>query len=165
MTSMKVRQIGVARAAADLTEGTILATVEVAASPERTYRALAGPEIVAWWIRPGIFNTSEWSGELRVGGAWRAAGSGGGRSYALEGEFSEIDTPRSLVHTWRAVGAPGGASTVTYRLDAVPGGTRVTLRHSGLPSPEACANTCVGWETSLEQLALFLSAEAPPHPA
>lgn len=165
MSSLNVRRIGEARATADLADGLILASVEVAASPERTFRALAGPEIIAWWIRPGIFNTSEWSGELRIGGPWRAAGTGGGRPYALEGEFTEIDSPRSLVHTWKAVGAPGGASTAAYRLEAVAGGTRVTLRHSGLPSPEVCANTCIGWETSFEQLALFLSAEVPPHSA
>lgn len=154
--------IGAARAAADLEEGSILASVEVAATPERVFKALAGFEIIAWWIRPGVFNTSEWTGEVRVGGPWRAAGAGGGRPYALEGTFLEVDAPRRLVHTWKAVGAPGNPTTVTYRLDPVAGGTRITLHHVGLASPEVCTNTCLGWETSFEQLAAFLSAESTP---
>lgn len=153
--------IGAARAAADLEEGTILATVEVAAGPQRVFKALTGFEVIAWWIRPGIFNTSEWAGEVRVGGPWRAAGTGGGKPYALEGTFLEIDSPRRLVHTWKAVGAPGEPTRVIYRLDPVVGGTRITLHHVGFASSAVCTNTCLGWEASFEQLASFLSAETP----
>ena len=31
-------------------------------------------------------------------------------------------------------------------------------------SPQVCANTCLGWETSFEQLARFLSSESAPGP-
>ncbi len=42
------------------------------------------------------------------------------------------------------------------------GGTRVTLRRSGLVAPEVCTtNTCIGWETSFEGLAEILAAELP----
>ncbi|HSS93124.1 MAG TPA: SRPBCC domain-containing protein [Candidatus Dormibacteraeota bacterium] len=145
-----------ARAAADLSQGEILATVESPADPDRIFRALASPEIVDWWVRPGVFDTREWSGDLRVGGRWQASGIGGGRPYTLDGEFVDIEAPRRLVHTWHPVGSPAAPTTVTYVLEPVGEGTRITLRHSGFTSREVCSNTCIGWETSFERLAELL---------
>jgi len=147
-----------ARAAADLGEGYLLATVEVAAPPDRVYRALMSDEVTAWWVRPGVFDTREWAGDVRPGGHWRATGEGRGRPYALEGEFLETDAPRRLVHTWNGVGAPGAPTTVTYTLEPVAAGTRITLRHSGFASRDVCMGTCIGWETSFEALAELLAA-------
>jgi len=151
-----------ARAVADLPEGRILASVDIAASVERVFRALASKEITEWWVRPGVFNTTEWTGDMRTGGRWRAAGIGKGQPYALEGEFLEIDRPRKLVHTWQGVGRPGPPTTVTYLLEQVDGGTRITLRHSGFTSRDTCINTCIGWETSFERLAEFLRPQDSP---
>jgi uncharacterized protein YndB with AHSA1/START domain len=152
-----------AQAVADLSNGSILATVEIAAPPERVFRALASKEIVDWWVRPGVFDTREWSGDVRVGGRWRASGIGNGRPYVLEGEFLEVDPPRKLVHTWHPAGAPGTPTTVTYLLERLDGGTRVTLRHQGIAAPAVCTNTCIGWETSFERLAELLASELAPH--
>ncbi len=65
--------IATARAAADLSEGLVLATVEVKAPPERVFRALASEEVTRWWVRPGVFDTRRWSGDVRRGGRWRAS--------------------------------------------------------------------------------------------
>jgi uncharacterized protein YndB with AHSA1/START domain len=142
-----------ARAVADLTEGLILATVEIAASPERIFRALTSREIVDWWVRPGVFDTREWTGDVRVGGAWQASGMGKSGPYGLEGEFLEVDPPRKLVHTWHPIGAPAAAtSTVSYVLEPMEGGTRITLRHWGFINRDSCLGVCIGWETSFEKL-------------
>jgi uncharacterized protein YndB with AHSA1/START domain len=93
---------------------------------------------------------------VRPGGHWRAAGVGRGQPYALEGEFLEVDAPRKLVHTWKAVGAPGQPTTVTYLLEPSGAGTRVTLHHTGFASPETCKNTGIGWDTSFARLAELL---------
>jgi Activator of Hsp90 ATPase homolog 1-like protein len=77
------------RAVADLGEGFILASVEVAASAERVFRALASNEITQWWVRPGVFDTREWTGDVRAGGRWRASGMTRGEPYVQEGEFLE----------------------------------------------------------------------------
>jgi uncharacterized protein YndB with AHSA1/START domain len=150
-----------ARAVADRSDGLILAIVELAASPERVFRALASEEVCTWWVRPGVFDTREWSGDARVGGRWRASGVGNGRPYVLEGEFLRVDPPRTLVHTWHGAGAPGAPTTVTYLLEPLDGGTRITLRHSGFAAPEVCTNTCIGWETSFERLVEVLSTPMP----
>ena len=151
---------GTARAVADLAEGEILASVEVAAAPERAFRALASQDIVNWWVRPSVFDTREWAGDVRVGGHWEASGMGGGRPYTLGGAFLEVEPPRRLVHTWYPAGAPAAATTVAYLVEATNAGTRITLRHSGFGSREVCSNTCIGWETSFERLADLLAERA-----
>jgi uncharacterized protein YndB with AHSA1/START domain len=146
-----------ARAVADLATGQVLASVAVAAPLERVFQALTSSELLDWWVRPGVFDTREWTGDVRVGGRWRAAGVGNGRPYVLEGEFLAVDSPHKLVHTWHPAGAPGASTTVTYLLEQLDGGTRLTLRHTGFASRETCANTAIGWETSFERLGTRLA--------
>ena len=146
--------IGTARAVADLSQGLALATVEVTAGSDRVFQALASEDLLRWWVRPGVFDTREWSGDVRAGGAWRASGIGGGLPYVLHGRFLEVDPPRRLVHTW-ALG-DGPESTVEYEVEPVEGGTRITLRHKGLAARQTCAATAIGWETSFEELARML---------
>ena len=150
---MKGHVDGGLRAVADFTGGCVLVTVEIAAPLERVFRALASREIVDWWVRPGVFDTREWTGEVRVGGRWQATGVARGQPYTLEGEFLEVDPPRKLVHTWHLVGAPGKPTTVTFLLEESTAGTRVTLRHSGFPRDESGANVSAGWESSFQHLA------------
>jgi len=110
-----------ARAVADLVDGCIVASVELATTPERVFLALASPEIIDWWVNPGVFDTREWIADVRVGGKWRASGIARGHPYALEGKFLEVDPPRKLVQTWHMAGAPGTPSTVTYLLEPITG--------------------------------------------
>lgn len=149
---------GSARAVADLEEGLVLASVEVAAPPEVVFRELASDAVCDWWVRPGVFDTTAWAGEVRRGGHWRASGTGKGRPYALEGEFLDVEPPRRLVHTWRFDGVPTAPTTVTYAIDAIDGGSRITLRHAGFATAEACDNTAKSWETSFDRLAERLGA-------
>jgi len=147
-----------AHAAADPRTGSILATVEIGVPPERVFRALTSEEIIKWWVRAGVFDTREWSGDVRVGGKWRSAGIARGAPYVLEGEYLEVDPPRKLVHTWHMSGMPGVPTVVTYLLEPVGTGTRITLRHEGFAVPAASAGACAGWETSFVRLAELLAA-------
>lgn len=140
--------------------GTLIATVELPAPPQRVFRALASEEITQWWVRPGVFDTREWDGDVRAGGHWRASGSGGGNPYSLEGDFLEVRSPEKLVHTWHLAGTPAPTTTVTYVLEPIEQGTRVTLKHEGFMSAEGCTNTAAGWETSFEKLAEVLATRS-----
>ena len=142
---------GVPRAVADLASGLILATVAIAASPERVFRALGSEEIVKWWGSAETYRTTKWTGDLRVGGAWRTDGVGAdGQPFSVGGEFLEIDPPHKLVHTWRPDWDGGNVTTVTYWLEPIAGGTRVTLRHEGFAARrDACARHTQGWERVL----------------
>jgi uncharacterized protein YndB with AHSA1/START domain/uncharacterized protein YciI len=143
-----------ARSVADLTGGTIIATVEILAPPERVFRAISSSEIVQWWGSDELYRTQEWIGELKLGGRWRASGrQADGKIFSVEGEFVEIDPPRKLVHTWRPDWDPGKPTTVTYRLESIEGGTRVTIRHEGFESPASCAGHTDGWAKVLDWLA------------
>lgn len=146
-------------ARADFAQGEISASVLLPATPGRIFRALTSAEVCNWWVRPGVFDTREWRGDLRVGGRWEAAGIGGGQGYRLQGEYLEIEAPVRLVHTWKAVGGPGSATTVTYRLDPEGDGVRLTVDHTGLMVEEICERTRAGWETSLIRLAAILAEE------
>ena len=148
-----------ARAVSDLIDGRVVASVELAVRPERVFQALASREVVDWWVNPGVFDTREWTGDVRVGGRWRASGVARGAPYTLEGEFLEVDPPRKLVQTWHNAGAPGTPSTVTYLLEPIAGGTRLTVQHAGLGAPDQRKNVGAGWQTSLDRLAEILSVQ------
>jgi uncharacterized protein YndB with AHSA1/START domain len=106
-----------------------------------------------------VFDTREWSGDVRAGGRWRAAGMGRGQPYVQEGEFLEVESLRRLVHTWDGAGKPGAPSTVTCLLERTERGTHLTLRQAGFASREMCKEFAIGWEASFERLAEILAPE------
>lgn len=160
MTEIKtLGQAHVIVAAANPAKGDIEVSAVFDAPPERLFRALTSQEVCQWWVRPGVFNTQEWNGDVREGGRWTASGIGGGQLYQLEGEYVAIDRPWKLSHTWKPGGAPIKPAMVTYELVPVENGVRMSLQHTGLPTPEVCEKTRVGWETSFKKLQELLQAE------
>jgi uncharacterized protein YndB with AHSA1/START domain len=149
-----------ARAIADLDAGTVLATVDIAVPPERVFRALTTDEIVRWWGSDDLYRTTAYTADLRVGGRWRADGKGAdGAPFFVEGEFLEIDPPRTLVQTWRPAWEPDApTTTIRYRLDPIDGGTRVTLRHTGFADRrDSCGGHASGWQRVLGWLGRHLA--------
>jgi uncharacterized protein YndB with AHSA1/START domain len=153
------------RAIADVTSGTLLATVEIAATPERVFRALTTPdELVRWWGSDELYRTKEWTCDLRVGGAWRAQGEGAdGRPFTVSGEYLDVDPPRKLVQTWKPDWDGGHVTTITYVLEPVDGGTRVTVRHEGFAGrAESCRAHGAGWQRVLGWLLGHLAGAPAP---
>jgi uncharacterized protein YndB with AHSA1/START domain len=144
---------------ADFARGEVTASVLLPATPERVFRAMTSAEICDWWVHPGVFDTREWKGDLRVGGHWESAGIGGGNPYRLGGEYLEIEAPVRLGHTWKMVGEPGEPSNVAYRLEPQGDGVRLTVDHASLMIEGICEATRAGWETSLTRLAEILAEE------
>jgi uncharacterized protein YndB with AHSA1/START domain len=167
-----------ARAVADLTEGTIVATVEIEAPPERIFRALTTDEIKKWWGSPELYRVTEWTGDLRPGGQWRSVGVGAdGSAFSVEGEFVEVAPPHRIVQTWKAPWDGNNVTTITFRLETIPGGTRLTLWHRGFAGrADSCNSHAHGWERVLEWLSghvaptsdlrrYFLCRLLPPRPS
>jgi uncharacterized protein YndB with AHSA1/START domain len=129
----------------------ILASVEIAAPIERVFRAITSDEITKWWGSPEEYQVTEYTADVRPGGRWKSTGVGAsGAVFSVEGEFREIDPPRLVVHTWRAPWDGNNETVVTYRLEAVEGGTRVTVRHEGFADrAESCLDHGKGWERVL----------------
>ncbi len=153
-----------ARAVADLTEGTILATVEIAAPAEAVFDALTtGDEITRWWGSSEAYRTTEWIGDVRPGGRWRASGVGAdGAPFSVEGEFIDVTPGRKLVQTWKAEWDGGNVTTITFLLDPIDGGTRLTLWHKGFAGrPDSCRGHGEGWEMVLGWLARHCAPSDP----
>jgi uncharacterized protein YndB with AHSA1/START domain len=98
-----------AQAVADVEQGTVLATVEIAAAPERVFEALVRSEdVTRWWRSAEGYNTTEWTADVRKGGRLHAAGTmPNGSTQTIDGEFTEVEAPRKLGFTWRPSWDPG----------------------------------------------------------
>jgi len=143
---------GPARAVADVTQGMLLATIDIAAPPERVFRAVTSEELTRWWGSEDTYRTTAWRGDVRVGGTWQTEGVGAsGKPFSVRGEFLVVDPPKKLVQTWRYDWDPhDSVTTITWRFDAIEGGTRVTVRHEGFGEAHAaCDNHALGWEKVL----------------
>jgi uncharacterized protein YndB with AHSA1/START domain len=153
-----------ARAVADLTEGKIVAMVEIAAPADRVFRALTTDEITKWWGSADDYRTTKFTADVRPGGRWRSDGVGAdGSAFYVEGEFREVDPPHKLVQTWKAPWDGSHETVITFKLEAIDGGTRVTLRHEGFGDRVAsCAGHTAGWERVLGWLVAFVAPAAPP---
>jgi len=155
----------IARSVADVTEGVIHASVEIAAPPERVFSALTdSAEVVCWWGSPDTYRLTEFTADLRVGGTWRSRGVAvDGKPFEVSGEFLQVDAPRVLVQTWIPDWAPGLKTKLSYRLDPISGGTRLTVRHEGFGAHrEAFEGHARGWERVLGFLNGYLAASARP---
>lgn len=142
-----------------ITDGTtILATVDVAASPERVFTALNTRETEAWWGAADVYRQTAWTSDLRVGGRWHViTRTADGNSLPAGGEFIEIDAPRKVVITrsyefdFPILGRR--STTVTYLCDPIPTGARVTVRHDGFAGLREPADLhAFGWERVLTWL-------------
>ena len=150
-----------ATAVADQDNGVVLARVEIAVPPERVFQALTTDELTQWWGSPEMYRTTKHSIELRPGGAWKSEGVGAdGSTFHVGGEVLEVDPPHKLVYTWKPSWEPGEATKVSYKLEATPTGTRVTVRHTGFANPLACVHHADGWERVFGWLGKHLEPEA-----
>lgn len=149
MSALKYAQ---ARAVADVTRGMLLAMIDIAAPPERVFRAVTSEELTRWWGSEDTYRTTKWSGEVRVGGSWRTEGVGNdGKPFAVQGEFLEVEPPHKLVQTWQPDWDPRRSiTTITWRFEPLEGGTRVVVRHDGFgDAHDACQSHADGWERVL----------------
>ncbi len=158
---MSKTQNDAARSVADVSEGLVLATVDIAAPIGRVFRALTSPdELPKWWGSADMYQTTKCEADFREGGAWRSEGRGmEGGTFQVGGVYTRIEPPHRLDMTWKPDWETF-ESQVSYSLQAVDGGTRVTVRHSGFGDhAQACANHAFGWERVLGWLGAYV---APP---
>ena len=149
-----------ARAVADLSRGAILAVVEIEVPPERVFRALTDPdELVQWWGSPDTYQLTESTMDLRVGGRWRTVGRGATGPFTVSGEFLEIDPPRRLVQSFRALWGEDvkreGTSRVTWEIEPVGDSCRLTVTHDQLRE-DANNQLYGGWPMLLSGLKTLL---------
>jgi uncharacterized protein YndB with AHSA1/START domain len=129
-------------------------SLHVAARPETIFRYFTDPARFARWMGQGSVLDPEPGGRLWVG--YPTGQVAAGRVVAVEPN-------RRIVFTWGYGGdgqaVPAGSSTVEITLEPEAGGTRVRLRHDGLPAGEPPAAHLAGWRHALATLAFAGSAD------
>jgi uncharacterized protein YndB with AHSA1/START domain len=134
---------------------------EIRAMPERVFRALTNPDDLARWWR-GVGGIARAEMDLRPGGIYRLEfRMPKGAIAVVHGKVREVEAPRRLVMTWFSPEYPGLETLLSFELESIPGGTRLTLRHSGLTEPGSLADHEQGWLEALALLLAWIAAVGP----
>lgn len=134
-------------------EETLVVTVEVAARPRSVFGFFTDGAAFDRWMGADLGKASI---DPRPGGEIRVEFAGGER--VARGEVLALDPPGRFAFTWGYEGdeaLPPGASTVEIELEPLATGTRVVLRHSGLPTRELLEGHRSGFRLYLSRLAYF----------
>jgi uncharacterized protein YndB with AHSA1/START domain len=108
---------------------------------EKIWAALTVPERIADWFAEVELL------ELRLGGAIHLRFPE--VDFRIQGRITAYDPPRVLTWTWPR--DDGSQSTVTFELEPVEGGCRLTLTEAGLKTSEGAGNAA-GWHAHLQAL-------------
>lgn len=129
---------------------TLQMELEIAARPETVFGFFTDADAFATWMGGAMGDASV---EPRPGGAVRVEFPG---EMVVRGEVAAVEPPRRFAFTWGYEGSdtlPPGSSTVEILLRPVEGGTRLTLRHTGLPDPATRDQHRGGFRLYLSRLA------------
>ena len=146
------------------TTGTVTLHRVFRAPPDRLYRAFLDPDTMAKWLPPHGFTGRVLSMDARVGGRYRMqfTNFSNGQSHAFGGEYLELVPGERIVHTdsFDDPNLPGEMrTTITFRPVLV--GTEVTAVQEGIPAVIPTEMCYLGWQESLQLLALLIEAEIP----
>jgi len=140
--------------------GVLEVSLHIAATPETVFPYFTDPARYARWMgTPVILDPAP-------GSTYRVTIR---EDVEASGHFLEIDPPRRLAFTWgwtRDDAVPPGSTRVVVTLEPEGGGTRVVLRHHGLPDDHQVGQHRKGWEIYLARLVVVVGGGDPgpdPH--
>jgi uncharacterized protein YndB with AHSA1/START domain len=128
---------------------------EIAAPPDAAFEAFTRRETLSRWFAPADdFGCVVHELDVRPGGRYRIEmRDPAGPVHVVSGTYETVERPRLLVFTWAWEGRAGdGVSRVTVRLEPGGRGTRLTLVHELLPTPETREAHAKGWIGCLGRL-------------
>lgn len=129
-------------------------SIDIDAAPERVFELLTTNSGMTSWM-------GTWAALDAVPGGQFAVDIAG---YPARGVFLEVDPPRRVAVSWGFAGSetlPPGASTVTFDLEAIAGGTRLQVTHTELPDDDVPGHRD-GWSHFLPRLARVATGEQLP---
>ncbi|NDR59566.1 SRPBCC family protein [Aliiruegeria sabulilitoris] len=125
-------------------------TIYLDATPERVWSFLTEPERLAKWFHPSQAPLSE--GEDYV---LTDVGSG---QELIRGRVLSAQPPHGLHLTFEIPPLQGRDTEIRWTLEVLPGGTRLSLEHDGLPDGEGAFGLILaldeGWDAHLGALRL-----------
>lgn len=132
--------------------------------PERAYRAFVEPDALAKWSPPHGFTCRVHEMDVRVGGRFRMSfgNFSSGQVHSFGGEYLELVPPERLRYTdvFDDPQLPG-VMEVSVVLKALPGGTELSLTQSGIPESIPLEMCYLGWQETLQQLAMLVEPDIP----
>ncbi|SDM06627.1 SRPBCC family protein [Aliiruegeria lutimaris] len=125
-------------------------TIYLDATPERVWSFLTAPERLAKWFHPS-------QSPLTEGADYVLTDVGSGQEL-IRGRVMSAQPPLCLHFTFEIPPLQERETTVLWTLEAVPGGTRLSLEHDGLPEGEGAFGLILaldeGWDAHLGALRL-----------
>lgn len=134
------------------------------APPDRVYKAFLDADAIAKWMAPNGFTARVLELEPKVGGSYRISFTNftTGKSHSFGGKYLEL-VPYDVIRNTDRFDDPNmpGEIITTVTFKKILFGTELNIEQSGLPDvipKEACY---LGWQESLNLLALLVEAEIP----
>ena len=132
---------------------------QIKAPLAKVWAAITQPELMMQWWGPDAGPTLSAEADVRPGGRFSVVFRLlNGEEYNPTGIYQEVIPERKLVLTWEWTGMPEQESLVTFWLEPVDGGTKLTLLHEHLPDEEARQSHEHGWNGLLDKLPVFLGS-------
>ena len=129
----------------------------------KLWSALTDPDQAPAWWGPRGFHTPRESidTDLEIGGFYRACmiQSSTGQEHWWSGVHTDVEPPNLLMftHAWdKADGTRGFETEVTFQLEEIDGGTRMTFTQGPFDTLENRDGNGVGWRESFDRLAEHL---------
>jgi uncharacterized protein YndB with AHSA1/START domain len=127
--------------------------------PQQVYEAWTDVRLLSQWFGCGpdmLWAVHEW--DVRPGGAIRVSLDFDTGPFEVTGQFLVVDPPHRLRYRWLA------EQVVDVTIEDSPGGSQLTLVHSGLSDMEMPIVTA-GWTSGLDQLRQAGAARAAGTPS
>lgn len=130
-----------------MTETILTKTIYLKASPAKVWDYLTDPDKLAIWFHKPQSPLVE--------GEYEMFGTESGQKL-MWGDVLVAEPFKRLEYTFSIAPMAGQSSTVKWTLEEVPGGTRLSLRHEGLPQGEEAFGLTLaldkGWDDHLARM-------------
>ena len=147
-----------------MSTGTVQLHRVFTAPPEGIYRAFLDAEAVPKWMPPHGFTCKVFELNATVGGRYRMHFTqlSNGQCHAFGGMYVELVPNERIVNTdvFEDTNLPGEMrTTITFK--PVSCGTEVAIVQEGIPAMIPVESCYLGWQQSLQLLALLVEADIP----
>ena len=135
-----------------------------AAPCEQVFQAFIDPDAIPVWWGPEEYVTTVDKMDVQVGGRWRfVQRAPGGKKFAFNGAYRELDVPHKIVQTFEFEGLPGHIIRETMLFEVSDAGTKLinTLLFDNQPDRDRMLRSGMeqGARESMSRLDRWLQAK------